>query len=335
MRHYICIKNGVSKHGPYQIPTTTALVAFEHAARFGSFAAVAKELGTSQPAVSHNIAMLERHLGVRLFDRSRTGVSLTEAGRRFHDAVSVGLGIIQTATSAVANQSEDDQLVIACSIAASHYFVLPRYDALRKALGEQTRISILIFHHDPRNLPLNPVADVVLTWERSVGAEDQVVIFKEAVRPVCSPDYAAAHADTLNGPVSGWNDLTLLDPSAPDAGWATWEDWFEVAGLPETPPRLMRFDNCVYLLEAAVAGHGIAIGWRNYVDRYLETGALVGLGDGYVERDNHFCGILTQHGRLRPVAWKCLSFFEGCVSSRQEEQAAPSPGAREATSRNE
>ena len=304
----------MSKLGPYQLPTTTALVAFECAVRYGSFAAAAKVMGTSQPAVSRHIALLERHLRVRLFDRSRTGVSLTEAGRRFHDAVTVGLGIIQTATSQAAERSEDEQVVIACSIAASQYFVLPRYDALRKALGERTQISILIFHHDARNLPLDPAADVVLTWETAIGAEDHVVIFKEAVRPVCSPNYAAAHAETLNGPVSGWKDLTFLDPSAADAGWATWEDWFQVAGRPESAPCLVRFDNCVYLLEAAVSGHGVAIGWRNYVDRYLETGALVALGDGYVERDNHFCGMLTEQGRFRPIAWKCLSFFEECVA---------------------
>ena len=308
----------MTKPGPYRIPTTTAMIAFECAVRHGSFAGAAKELGTSQPAVSSHIAILERQLCTRLFERSRTGVSLTEAGRRFHDAVSTGLGAIQAAVSEIAEPSGDEQLVIACSIAASHYFVLPRYDALRNALGQQTLISILIFRHDPRNLPLDPVADVVLTWETSIGAEDQVVIFREAVRPVCSPKYATAHAETLNGPVSGWHDLTLLDPGAPDAGWATWEDWFQVAGRPVSAPRLVHFDNCVYLLEAAVAGHGIAIGWRNYVDRYIETGALVALGDDYVERDNHFCGMLTEQGRLRPIARKCLSFFEGALSSERE-----------------
>ena len=308
----------MTKLGPYRIPTTTALVAFECAVRYGSFAAAAKVLGSSQPAVSRHIALLERHLRVRLFDRSRTGVSLTGAGRRFHDAVIVGLGIIQTATSQAAERAENEEVVIACSIAASHYFVLPRYDALRRALGEQTQISILIFHHDARNLPLEPVADVVLNWKTAIASEDHVVIFREAVRPVCSPGYAETHAESLNGPVSGWNDLTLLDPSAPDAGWATWEDWFQVAGRPDSAPRLVHFDNCVYLLEAAVAGHGVAIGWRNYVDRYLETGALVALGKGYVERDNHFCGMLTEHGRFRPIAWKCLSFFEECVASRPE-----------------
>lgn len=305
----------MSKLGPYQIPTSTALVAFECSARHGSFVAAAKELGISQPAVSRHISILEVQLCARLFNRSRTGVSLTEAGRHFHDAVVVALSIIQTATSEAVEPLGAERLVIACSIAASQYFVLPRYDALREALGEQTQISILIFHHDARNLPLHPVADVILTWEGAIGTEDHVVIFKEAVRPVCSPKYAAAYAETLMGPISGWSDLTLLDPKAPDAGWATWEDWFQVAGRPESTPHLVSFDNCVYLLEAAVAGHGIAIGWRNYVDHYLETGALVALGDGYVERDNHFCGMLTEHGRFRPIARKCLSFFEKCVVS--------------------
>ena len=289
------------------------MIAFECAVRHGSFAGAAKELGISQPAVSSHIAILERHLCTRLFDRSRTGVSLTGAGRRFHDAVSTGLGAIQAAVSEMSEPSGDEQLVIACSIAASHYFVLPRFGALREALGDSTQIRILIFHHDSRNLPLDPVADVILTWEGAIDTEDFVVIFREAVRPVCSPEYAVTHEDVLSGPISGWNDLTFLDPSAPDAGWATWDDWFQVSGRPVTAPRLVSFDNCVYLLEAAVSGQGIAIGWRNYVDRYLETGALIALGDDYVERDNHFCGMLTEQGRFRPIARKCLSFFEQCA----------------------
>ncbi len=49
----------------------------------GSFSAAAKELGISQPAVSQNIAELEKYAGGKLFARSRSGVSLTRKGREF------------------------------------------------------------------------------------------------------------------------------------------------------------------------------------------------------------------------------------------------------------
>ena len=47
----------------------------------GSMAEAARQLNTSQPAVSRSIAELEKTLGVRLFDRNRRGIEPTDYGR--------------------------------------------------------------------------------------------------------------------------------------------------------------------------------------------------------------------------------------------------------------
>ena len=133
---------------------------------------------------------------------------------------------------------------------------------------------------------------------------------REAVRPVCSPAYAAAHAEILAGPVSGWGGLTFLDLVLPNEGWASWEDWFAVAGRPDGVPRRVGFDCYTYALEAAAAGHGIVLGWRYFVDRQLEAGALVPLGDGFVETGNRYFAMLTGKGRRKPLARQCLAFFD-------------------------
>ena len=51
----------MTRRGPIRNPAQSALVAFESVARLGSFSRAAKELGTSEPAISHYIAMLEKH----------------------------------------------------------------------------------------------------------------------------------------------------------------------------------------------------------------------------------------------------------------------------------
>ena len=206
----------MSEDNSYRLPTTTALTAFDCAARHGSFAGAAKELGTSQPAVSRHIASLERQLRTRLFERSRTGVSLTETGRRFHDAVATGLGMIQSAAAVTIQPSTPEQVVIACSAPASHYVLMPRYNTLRKEVGDKTQIGIVVFNNYSRNLPLDPVADVVLEWEKVTRSEDRTVLFGEAVRPVCSPEYATKHTETLKGSVSGWSGLAFLEPGLPN-----------------------------------------------------------------------------------------------------------------------
>ena len=291
----------------------SALVAFECAARHGSFSSAAVELGASQPAISRHIASLEEQLGIQLFERSRKGVALTEPGKQFCEAVVAGLGIIRTATIDAAGGQPAEQVVIACSSDASNFFVLPRYQALQKALGEDVTVRVLTFQYDIRQLPLDPIADLVLAWDSHVEGQDYVVIHGEAVRPVCSPGYAASHAETLSRPVGSWGELTFLDLIRRKAGWASWDDWFKAVGRPNSTPRFKGFDSYAYLLEVAVAGGGIALGWRHFIERHLEDGTLVPVTDDFVEFRSRYCGFLTERGRGRAIAHKCLSFFEQCI----------------------
>ncbi len=299
------------KRNPYRMPPASALIAFECAARHGSFTLAARELRTSQSAVSRHVRQLETWLATRLFRRSRAGATLTDAGERFRDGVAAGLAAIQRGAAEAVELSSGEQVVIACSEEASHSVVMRRYGALRQALGDDVGIRILTDHHRVQSLPADPVADIHLTWDTAATApEDRVALFKEAVRPVCSPAYAAEHAETLAGPVAGWSGLTLLDLLRPNNGWASWEDWFAVAGRPATAPRRLGLDTSTYVLEAAAAGTGIALGWRHFIERFIEAGTLVTLGDGFVEFDRAYYGVLTEKGRRKPLARRCLDFFE-------------------------
>ena len=53
------------------------------------------------------------------------------------------------------------------------------------------KFKTVIFHRYSQNLPLDSVPDVVLDWEATIRGEGAVVLFAEAVRPVCAPEYAA------------------------------------------------------------------------------------------------------------------------------------------------
>src|SRR5690625_8046314 len=66
-----------------RLPPLDYLIAFEAAARLGGFTAAAERLNLSQAAISRQIKLLERRLGVRLFYRGNRSVQLTSAGRTF------------------------------------------------------------------------------------------------------------------------------------------------------------------------------------------------------------------------------------------------------------
>lgn len=306
----------MSDRGPYSIPPISALLAFESAARHGNFSQAARELETSQSAISRHMARLETQLGARLFERSRTGVELTEAGRRFRDAVAVGFGALREGAAEVATLSDEarPELAIACAEEVSHLFLMPRYQALREALGEHVRIRIQVHSSAMGHVPARPPADVVLAWDAAISTPgDRVIVAREALRPFCSPDYAAEHAEALKGPVAGWGTLTFLAFAVPGEGAESWKRWFAAAGRPATRPRFEEFDVYMYALEAAVANRGLALGWRHLIGRHVENGALVALGDGFVETARCFTAALTPEGRQRPPARACLDFFGGTM----------------------
>lgn len=77
--------------------TLSNLESFVRSAETGNFSAAARRLALTPAAVSRNVAQLERNLGVKLFQRSTRGLTLTEAGGRFLQSVRVGLDGIQGA----------------------------------------------------------------------------------------------------------------------------------------------------------------------------------------------------------------------------------------------
>jgi DNA-binding transcriptional LysR family regulator len=81
--------------------TLRAMHLFTRTLELGSLTAAAREFGMTQPTVSKLLSQLERHLGVRLFERSTRGLSPTEQGQRFHADAKAVLEQYEAAVSAV------------------------------------------------------------------------------------------------------------------------------------------------------------------------------------------------------------------------------------------
>ncbi|GAB3470963.1 LysR family transcriptional regulator [Azotobacter salinestris] len=96
--------------------TLANLESFVRSAETGSFSAAARRLALTPAAVSRNIGMLERNLGVRLFQRSTRKLTLTEAGERFLEAIGGNLDALQAAIATLAMERDEPAGVLKVSM---------------------------------------------------------------------------------------------------------------------------------------------------------------------------------------------------------------------------
>lgn len=299
---------------PYNVPATTALVKFESVGRLGSVKEAARELRTSASSISRCMRLLERQLSVRLVERAGHGVRLTSAGRRYHEAVTGALGWLRSSAEQAALLSTEPSIIIACSHDASHLLIMPRFAQLQALVGTGVRIRVRTYQRHIHELRSIDRADVVLSWQQSdISPDDRVLVNREEIRPVCSPAYLEAHASLANGSAADWGGITLLELTRPNMGWATWQDWFETVGQPRKPPRIEDYDTYTQTLEMAAAGRGVALGWRYWIDTYLERGILVPLQGGFVPFGGCYVAALTAKGQRNVPARRSLEFFKRFV----------------------
>lgn len=220
-----------------------------------------------------------------------------------------GLDNIHAGAIAVRESALEEQITIACTYEVSHFFLLPRYEALQRALGEQVQIRVMTYEYDALKSSVDPRIDIYFLYQSLDSADGTNLVLREAVTPICAPEFAREHADALAKPASSWASLPFLQLGKPNTGWMTWEDWFASVGADDLSPDYTRFDNYVYLLESAAAGRGLALGWRGFIERYLSTGALQLVRDDYAEFDHGLFAVLSERGKRVVTASRCLEFL--------------------------
>ena len=107
------------------LPPMTNLQAFEAVARRRSFAFAAAELHLTASAISHQIARLEAHLAIKLFERSAHGVRLSPAGEQYLARVAGALSAITAATDDM-RQGASNSLYVHCSPSLATLWLMPR-----------------------------------------------------------------------------------------------------------------------------------------------------------------------------------------------------------------
>ncbi len=255
----------------FQLPPLNALRAFEATARLGGVGRAATELHVTHGAVSRQLRMLEEHLQVALFARQGRGLRLTAAGQTLQTACAAAFLRLHEAAGELRRPAPKKALVLGCSSSVLARWMIPRLPALQEALPslalhwsaldgafseEQARLDAVLLLAEPP-WPLG--------WE-------VIELAPERVGAVLAPRHPAAARLWEQPPRTLLEETVLHTTSRPQA----WRSWAAAHGLPADAIRHGQgFEHLYYLLEAAVAGLGVAIAPEPLVARDIADGRLL------------------------------------------------------------
>jgi putative choline sulfate-utilization transcription factor len=290
-----------------QVPLD-ALRVFESAARQQSFTAAALELGSSQPAISQQIKRLEQQLAVRLFDRVYRGIVLTEAGELLLGYVQQGLSTIDAGLAAVTAQQQHEVLQVATDFAFAAYWLMPRLERFHR-LHPEVDVSLVTSERGLGALPAETDVAIIFGDGRSKHGEAHL-LFHEEVFPVCSPRLLNAETAPLPPAALARLPLLHLRPES-RSHWFDWSSLFRALGIAETPSSgMLRFDNYTLLIQAAIAGQGVAIGWRHLIDELLVQGLLCRVCAASVKSEFGYYVVLPERKRRQRLIDSFVSWLQ-------------------------
>jgi DNA-binding transcriptional LysR family regulator len=254
-----------------QLPSLNALRAFEAAARLESVSRAAAELHVTHGAVSRQIRALENDLGRPLFTRQGRGLALTATGVRLRDAAGAAFTRLQETYAELRRDDGPAAVVLGCPGSVLARWVIPRLDRLGRELP--TVKLHLSAHEGDFDAHLPGLDAALMLAEPPWPAQWQVhELAPEYIGPVVSPRYAG-YAALQGRPVSVLLEETLLHTASRPQAWPSWATHNGLA------PAALRFgtgfDHLYYLLEAAVAGIGVAIAPQPLVSEDIASGRLI------------------------------------------------------------
>jgi LysR family glycine cleavage system transcriptional activator len=234
-----------------RLPPLNALKAFEAVARSNSVTRAAEELSVTQGAVSHQLKALEAILDIKLFNRERQRLVITEAGREYLAVVRDALDQIAVGTYRIVQRQRSGVLTVSVSSDFAAKWLVNRLGRFAETHPEiDLRVSATDHHVDFAR------EDVDLAVRHGDGnwpGLEVVRLCAERLFPVCSPKL-----------ISGQNRITtpsdlLKFPLLRLDDWKTWTRWFEAAGVTDPVAHGPALNRASMLVDAAVDGQGVAL----------------------------------------------------------------------------
>ncbi|TBW35050.1 LysR family transcriptional regulator [Azotobacter chroococcum] len=299
--------------------TLANLESFVRSAETGSFSAAARRLALTPAAVSRNVGMLERNLGVRLFQRSTRKLTLTEAGERFLEAIGGNLDALQAAIATLATERDEPAGVLKVSMPPT--FGITHVLPLLPAFLARHPLIRPDWHFE--NRPVDLIAE---GYDAAIGGGFELApgVVSRTLAPahivaVASPAYLAGRTPPADpAGLAGFAGIVMRSSRTGRVRQWTLRD---AAGA-EMPARLaetITLNDPAALREAALLGLGVTLLAVPDVLPWIERGELVRLLPRWYA-DAGAISIYYANRTLMPA--KTRAFIDFVVEAFQRERLA-------------
>ncbi|MDO6563446.1 LysR substrate-binding domain-containing protein [Amphritea sp. 1_MG-2023] len=248
-----------------KLPPLNALRAFEVSGRRLSFRHAADELGVTQGAVAQQVRALEEYLGQTLFHRLPRGLALTSQGASFLVEMTQAFDVMSDAINHI--QSHPNVVTISVTPSFAAKLLIPRLGELNARLPDiELRIiateSVSDFDRDQVDIAVR------LTHDSFPPSLDAVCLFQQELIAVASPSLMVGHRLPLS--LERLRQLPILHDSHNQ-----WPTFFQT----NEKPQGATFNQTTLAIDAALAGQGIALACRAFVEKDIAAGRLISVID--------------------------------------------------------
>ncbi|GHB21591.1 transcriptional regulator [Pseudovibrio japonicus] len=236
----------------------------EAVGRLGSLKNAAEELGITSGAVSQQLHKTEHQLGRPLFSREPSGLKLTRLGAEICRELTSGLKQISEAV-ALADRDREESLFLSVAPLLAEKWLVWRLSSFMSANPD---INLRLDANDQVvNLNHSDVDACVRVHKRAPDDVYSERLCEHFIYPVCSPEVA----ERLKEPQDLLNEVIIRDYNS----YYRWSDWLSAFGMKESHlPKGHGFSNASLCMDAAIAGHGVFLGWDTLVANAIKQGQL-------------------------------------------------------------
>ncbi|RIX76795.1 LysR substrate-binding domain-containing protein [Acidovorax cavernicola] len=253
-----------------RLPSLDLVRGFVAVGRRMSISLAAQDLCLTQSAVSKQVHALEEQLGVKLLVRGHRSIAFTAEGERLFRSADGAVQQLQDVMGGIRQTSEQRPVTLSASIGMTGLWLLPRLSRVQKLHpGVDVRVSANNRLADLRNDGIDLAIRYTTPALAPAGA---LRLFGETVAPVAHPSLGLTPLRTADAV----SHLCLLDFDDPQHPWLQWNDWLASVGWADAKPQaVLHFNQYDQLIQAALAGQGVALGRLELIQSLLDDRRLV------------------------------------------------------------